>query len=42
MATCAGCNELFHKKCERINALAFKDEEKAKNGIVGTVNSRFC
>ena len=30
MATCAACNEWFHKKCERINALVFKDEGKAK------------
>ena len=30
MATCSACNKWFHKKCERINALVFKDEEKAK------------
>ena len=29
MATCAVCNEWFHKKCERINAPVFKDEGKA-------------
>ena len=41
MATCAACNEWFHKKCERINALVFKDEEKAKNGLVETVKKFF-
>ena len=30
MATCAACNEWFHKKSERINALVFKDVGKAK------------
>ena len=30
MATCAACNEWFHKKYEILNALVFKDEEKAK------------
>ena len=30
MVTCAACNEWFHKKCERLNALVFKDEGKAK------------
>ena len=30
IATCAACNELFHKICERINALVFKDEGKVK------------
>ena len=30
MATRAACSEWFHKNCERINALVFKDEEKAK------------
>ena len=30
MATCAACIEWFHKKCERINALVLKDEEKVK------------
>ena len=41
MANCAACNEWFHKKCERINALVFKDEEKAKNGLVETVKKFF-
>ena len=30
MATCTACNEWFHKKYEILNALVFKDEEKAK------------
>ena len=30
MVICAACNEWFHKKCERLNALVFKDEGKAK------------
>ena len=30
MATCAACNEWFHKKCERINALIVKNEGKTK------------
>ena len=37
MATCAACNERFHKKCERINALVFKNEEKVKKWTVETV-----
>ena len=37
MATCAACYERFHKKCERINALAFKNEEKVKKWTVETV-----
>ena len=40
-ATCAACNEWFHKKCENINALVFKDEEKLKNGFVETVKKFF-
>ena len=30
MATCTACSEWFHKKWDRINALVFKHEEKAK------------
>ena len=41
MATCAACNEWFHKKCERINALVFKDVGKAKKWTCRNCKSFF-
>ena len=41
MATFSACNKWFHKKCERINALVFKDEEKAKRWTCRTVKKFF-
>ena len=41
MVTCAACNEWFHKKYERINALVFKDEEKAKKWTCGNCKKVF-
>ena len=41
MATCTACHEWFHKRCERINALVFKDEEKGKKRLVETVKTFF-
>ena len=34
MICCSVCEEWYHKKCENVHSLVFKDEKKRKTGDV--------